>query len=137
VGLILDSGVLIVAERGGQSVTQVVDSLAIRVGDEALAISVVTLMERAHGASRANTSARKAMRLHFLDELAIAVPVYPITTSIALRAGSLDGESTSRRVRVALADLLIGVTALELGYRLATANVRHFEQIPGLEVLSF
>jgi predicted nucleic acid-binding protein len=29
---------------------------------------------------------------------------------------------------------LIGVTALELGYGIATANLRHFQQIPGLSV---
>jgi predicted nucleic acid-binding protein len=37
---------------------------------------------------------------------------------------------------VALADLLIGVTALELGYRVATANVRHFQMVPGLGIAS-
>jgi predicted nucleic acid-binding protein len=33
-----------------------------------------------------------------------------------------------------LADLLIGATALELGYSVATNNSRHFELIPGLTV---
>ena len=32
------------------------------------------------------------------------------------------------------ADLLIGVTALELGYSVATGNLRHFELVPGLSV---
>ena len=40
-------------------------------------------------------------------------------------------------VRVALSDLLIGVTALELGYRVATANVRHFQMVPGLGIVPF
>jgi predicted nucleic acid-binding protein len=30
---------------------------------------------------------------------------------------------------------LIGVTALELGYSVATGNLRHFEMIPGLSVV--
>ncbi len=33
-------------------------------------------------------------------------------------------------MRSALEDLLIGVTALELGYAEATANTRHFQLIP-------
>jgi predicted nucleic acid-binding protein len=37
-------------------------------------------------------------------------------------------------MRVALGDLLIGATALELGYAVATANVRHFQMIPNLVV---
>jgi len=32
---------------------------------------------------------------------------------------------------------LIGVTALELGYSVATTNVRHFQMIPGLDIVPF
>jgi predicted nucleic acid-binding protein len=55
---------------------------------------------------------------------------------MALRAGRLDGENTAKGIRLALADLLIGVTALELGYGVATSNLRHFHLIPGLQVLA-
>jgi len=54
---------------------------------------------------------------------------------IALRAGQLDGHNQARGVRVPLPDLLIGVTALELGYSVGTANLRHFQQVPGLSVV--
>jgi predicted nucleic acid-binding protein len=36
--------------------------------------------------------------------------------------------------RIALADLLIGSTALELGFAVATANARHFGLIPKLAI---
>jgi predicted nucleic acid-binding protein len=36
-----------------------------------------------------------------------------------------------------LVDLLIGATALEVGYALLTFNERHFQLIPGLTVLQF
>jgi len=36
--------------------------------------------------------------------------------------------------RIALANLLIGSTALELGYSVATANARHFPTIPDLVI---
>jgi predicted nucleic acid-binding protein len=36
--------------------------------------------------------------------------------------------------RIALADLLIGSTALELGFAVATANARHFGLIPKLVI---
>jgi predicted nucleic acid-binding protein len=102
-----------------------------------VALSVVTLIELAHGAARADTPERKAMRRQFLNELTSAVPVHPVTVSVALRAGQIDGENTAMGVRLALADLLIGVTALELGYRVATGNLRHFQMVPGLEIISF
>jgi predicted nucleic acid-binding protein len=38
-------------------------------------------------------------------------------------------------VQVALPDLLIGVTALELGYSVGTANLRDFQRVPGLSVV--
>lgn len=34
-------------------------------------------------------------------------------------------------------DLSIGVTALSLGYAIATLNVRHFERIPNLTIIKF
>lgn len=55
------------------------------------------------------------MRRQFLNELMTALPVHPVTVSIALRAGQIDGENAAQGVRLALSDLLIGVTALELG----------------------
>jgi predicted nucleic acid-binding protein len=136
-GLILDSSVLIAAERKGSNARQVLSDIAGRAAGEDVAFSVVTLIELAHGAARADTAERKSMRQQFLQELTRALPVHPVTVPVALRAGQIDGESTAKGVRIALSDLLIGVTALELGYRVATANVRHFQMVPGLEIVPF
>ena len=136
-GLILDSSVLIAAERKGSNARQALSEIARRAAGEDVALSVVTLMELAHGAARADTPQRKAMRQQFLHELTAAVPVHPLTVAVALRAGQIDGENTAKGVRLALADLLIGVTALELGYRVATGNVRHLQMVPGVEIVPF
>ncbi len=136
-GLILDSSVLIAAERKGSNARRALTGIAERAAGEDVALSVVTLVELAHGAARADTPDRKAMRILFLQELAHAVPIHPVTVPVALRAGQIDGESAVKGIRIALSDLLIGVTALELGYRVATANLRHFRAIPGLTVITF
>lgn len=136
-GLILDSSVLIAAERQGKNARQALAEVALRAAGEDVAVSVVSLIELAHGAARANTPQRKAARRQFLNELMAALPVHPVTVAVALRAGQTDGENAAQGVRVALSDLLIGVTALELGYRVATANVRHFQMVPGLEIVAF
>jgi predicted nucleic acid-binding protein len=136
-GLILDSSVLIVAERKGSNARQALNEIAARAAGEDVALSVVTLIELAHGAARAHTAERKTIRRQFLHELTNALPVHPVRVSVALRAGQIDGESTAKGVPIALSDLLIGVAALELGYRVATANVRHFQMIPGLEIIPF
>jgi tRNA(fMet)-specific endonuclease VapC len=134
-GLILDSSVLVAAERQGQNARQALEAIAPKIGNVEIAISVVTVMELAHGVARANTPERQAKRRQFVDELMGAVPLHSITPSIALKAGVLDGESQARGVRIPLADLLIGVTARELGYSVGTSNPRHFDLVPGLSVV--
>ncbi len=52
--------------------------------------------------------------------------VHPVTFEIAQLAGRIEGEQAARGVSIAFEDLLIGTTALHLGYSVATLNVRHF-----------
>ena len=134
-GLILDSSVLIAAERQGKNARNVLAAIAADIGETEAGISAVTLIELAHGAARADTPQRRTKREQFVEELLTAVPVYAVDVPIALRAGQLDGHNQARGVRVPLPDLLIGVTALELGYSVGTANLRHFQQVPGLSVV--
>jgi predicted nucleic acid-binding protein len=136
-GLILDSSVLIAAERKGSNARQALSEIAQRAAGEDVALSVVTLIELAHGAARADTPQRKSMRRQFLNELMAAVPVHPVTIPVALRAGQIDGENAAKGTPLPLSDLLIGVTALELGYRVATGNPRHFKMVPGLGIVVF
>jgi len=134
-GLILDSSVLIAAERQGKNARQMLAAIAGAVGNTEIAISVVTLIELAHGASRADTPQHKAQRLQFIEELLAALPIHSVTVPIALRAGQIDGESQAKGLRLPLSDLLIAVTALELDYSVATSNLRHFQRIAGLSVV--
>jgi predicted nucleic acid-binding protein len=134
-GLILDSSVLIAAERQGRNARQVLTGIRDNIGETEVGISVVTIIELAHGASRADTPQLRLKRQKFIEDLISAMPVYPVTIAIALRAGQLDGENQARGLKFALPDLLIGVTALELGYSVGTSNVRHFGDVPGLSLL--
>ena len=136
-GVILDSSVLVAAERQGHNAREVLTAVSSQLGDTEIGLSAITLLELAHGAARANTPERKAKREQFIDELVQAVPVYSITAAVALRAGRIDGDNQARGVRIPLSDLLIGVTALESGYAVATLNVRHFRLITGLSVVQF
>jgi tRNA(fMet)-specific endonuclease VapC len=135
-GLILDSTVFVHAERKGLNARHALLAVMEKVGPIEVGISVITALELAHGLMRADSAERRKKRQDFLDEVLSVVPVYPVTLAIALRAGQIDGASTARGVRIALPDLLIGVTALEAGYSVATANVRHFGVISGLGVVA-
>jgi predicted nucleic acid-binding protein len=134
-GLILDSSVLDCRGTPGKNARQVMEALTEKLADTEIGVWVITLIEMAPGAARADTAERKSKREKSIDELVMAVPVFPVTVSIALRTGQLDGENQARGLQVPLPDLLIGVTALELGYSVGTANPRHFRQVVGLKVI--
>lgn len=134
-GLILDSSAAVAAERQGKNPKQLLQAIALETGDDELGVSALTVLEMAHGIVRADTAERREKRQRFLDELISVVPVHPVTVPLALRAGQIDGQSQAKGIRIPLSDLLIGVTALELGYRIATHNVRHFQLIPGISVI--
>ncbi len=95
-GLILDSSVLIAAERQGRNARQALAEIAVRAPGEDVAVSVVTLIELAHGVARANTPQRMATRRQFLNELMTALPVHEVTVPVALRVGQIDGENAAQ-----------------------------------------
>jgi predicted nucleic acid-binding protein len=134
-GLILDSSVIIAAERHGETVAQLIARILHVTGDQDAALSAVGLTELIHGIYRAPTPEVRLRRESFLNELLADLTVYPYTKESALLAGKLDGEQQSRGVVIPFADLLIGATALALNYSVLTVNARHFECIPGLSVV--
>ena len=136
-GLILDSSVVIRAERRGLSVDQLLALAVSLTGDQEAALSSVGLTELVHGLYRANTAEIRLYRREFLDDLLANVTVYPYTEQTAFLAGRIDGEQTAKGVSIPFPDLLIGVTALSIGFAVLTANPRHFQLIPGLQVIPF
>jgi tRNA(fMet)-specific endonuclease VapC len=137
VGLILDSSVIVTAERTGITMQQLIERIIQRTGDQDAALSAVGLTELVHGIYRAQTAGQRLHRESFLADLLASLAVYPYTKDTALLAGKLDGEQQSRGVVITFPDLLIGATALSLGFAVLTANSRHFAMIPGLSVKHF
>jgi predicted nucleic acid-binding protein len=133
-GIVIDSTVLIAAERAGHNPREVIAGVLAQMGDTEVTLSVITVLELVHGIERADTPERKAARERFLNELLNEISVEPVTLAIAFRAGSIDGRLRAQGTRISLGDLLIGATALELGYEVVTHNVRHFAMVPALEV---
>ena len=136
-GLILDSSVVIDAERRGETVEQLIERVVAVAGDQEAALSAIGLTELMHGLYRAKTPALRLRRQSFLDEVLADLTVYPYTNEAAMLAGKLDGEQQNKGVVIPFGDLLIGATALSLGFSVLTANLRHFQKIPGLAVLRF
>src|SRR5688572_22777388 len=95
-GVILDSSVMIEAERQRLDVARFLKDIIAKIGDRAAALCSISVAELAHGIYRANTPERRQARRAFLDDLKAAVPVYPITADTAELVGKINGESTPR-----------------------------------------
>jgi len=61
--------------------------------------------------------------------------VYPVTLEIAQLAGRIEGEQAAKGHSIAFGDLVIGATALYLGFDVATLNAKHFRAIPNLKIV--
>ena len=86
-GIVLDSTVLIAAERAGQNPRRMIEHVLASMGDTEATLSIVTVIELAHGIERANSTARRIERDRFLNELLNEISVEPITIPIAFRVG--------------------------------------------------
>jgi tRNA(fMet)-specific endonuclease VapC len=125
-GVILDSSTVIAGERKGQLVADLLAGIRLALGPEPIALSTVSVVELEHGIWRAKDAAQADRRRHFFEDLFAAIPIHPLTFEIARRAARIDAESKKEGSAIPFQDLIIGVTALEFGYAVATLNVRHF-----------
>jgi predicted nucleic acid-binding protein len=134
-GLVLDSSVLVAAERKKLTTPDVIRKVRESAGDVTIVICSLTVAELAHGIYRANTPERSRMRRQFLDEVKAHVPIHPVTESTAEIIGRIGAEQAAKGVTLPVADLIIGACALELGYAIGTTNMRDFNRIPGLSIV--
>ena len=134
-GLVLDSGVLIAAERDAKPLSELLVTLEQEHGETEIVLSSLTVIELEHGLHRANTAELARKRREYLDTVFAAIPVEPFTMEMARAAAKIDagGKQTGRVIP--FPDLLIGSTALYLGYAVGTRNLRHFRMIAGLNVI--
>lgn len=135
-GLILDSSVVIAAERQRETVAQLMRRIVSTAGDQRVALSAVGLTELVHAIYRTSNPIQRQNRESFIGDLLADMDVVPYAKATAMLAGKIDGEQRAQGVTIPYADLLIGVTALEHGYSVATVNLRHFQMIPGLQIVS-
>lgn len=131
-GTLIDSSVLIAAERRTLDLD---DALGTHT-EEPVGIASITASELLHGVHRA-TIAQRQRREDFVERLLAVLPVIPFDLGTARIHAALWAGLASKGASVGSHDLLIGATAIALGYRVATRDRRSFGKIPGLEVVVF
>jgi predicted nucleic acid-binding protein len=78
-GLVLDSSVLIAAERKRLTTPQAIRNVCESAGEVPIVICSLTVAELGHGIYRADTPERGRMRRQFLDEIKAHLPIHPVT----------------------------------------------------------
>ena len=95
--------------------------------------SSTTLGELVYGAYRLQE--RAGALLQRLDETLLPnLPILPFDASAARRYGEVRAELERRGTPMGDADLRIASIALTRDLTVVTANVRHFQKVPGLAV---
>jgi len=131
---VLDSSVLVDAERQQVPVSTLLDRFQKQHSETEIVLSAISVVELEHGIYRAQSPQRASERRMYLNTIFAAIPTEPFTREIGQLVARVDAEARLRAIVIPFADLLIGGTALYLGYALVTRNLRHFENIPGLKI---
>lgn len=135
-GLVLDSSIVITAERKKLAIPQFIDTILRACGEVEISLSPVTVAELVHGIYRARTPEAGQRRREYIEELVDLVPVHPVTNRTAWLTGQIEGREAARGNVLPFNDLLIAASAIEQGYAVLTENLRHFQKIPGLTVIA-
>ena len=130
-GVILDSSVLIAAERGTLRLAALLESL----GDVPVGISAVTAAELLHGCHRAVDAGIRSRRFAFVEALLELIPVRSFGLIEARRHAEVWAELARRGTLIGAHDMQIGATALARGDAVATLNGHDFARIPGLQLV--
>jgi predicted nucleic acid-binding protein len=131
VGALIDSSVLIAAERGQLDL----EGLLLDRGDEDFALSAVTASELLHGVHRAETDARRGRREAYVEALLAAFPVIPFDLAAARMHARLAARAAAGGVSLGAHDLIIAATALAKDLGVVTRDARSFPRIAELSLI--
>jgi len=129
--IILDTDVIIKGEKGRFDLIRWLDA---QIGQE-LEIAAITVAELWHGIERA-TAQHRAERERYVRAIVERLDVVPYTEATALVHAQIWAALKSSGKMIGAYDLIVAATALERKSAVATFNLRHFAQVPGLKVVS-
>lgn len=127
---LLDTDTLIYFLKGNESVVENFKACL----DAPKAISVITYGELIYGCRRSERVTENLAKVHRLAEL---YPIIDIARSVMDCFGEIKAQLSTAGTTVDDFDLLIGCTALALNYTVVTNNTKHYEKMPGLNVVNW
>ncbi len=131
-GFLIDSSVLIEAERGRFSLAD----LARQYSDEPFALAAITASELLHGVHRAKDAGQREKRARFVEYILDIFPILAFDLEIARVHAELWASMQSNGQVIGAHDLMIAATARAVGYGVVTINSTEFQRVPGLKVIA-
>lgn len=130
-GIVLDTSILIAAERGAVQLEKLLRAHAA----EPISVCAVTAAELLHGCFRAREAGVRARRSAFVESLLELLPVLPYGMREARRHAELWAELAVQGRLIGPHDMIIAATALAGGHALATLNQAELSRVPGLRLI--
>lgn len=141
-GTLLDTTVFIDLERAVRSLTpgSAMGEVSRRLEDqlepdEEVGIAAITASELLHGVHRA-AAEHRARREAFVEAVLTAFPPLPFGLLAARAHARIWAQLAASGQDVGAHNRLVAATAITAGWRVGTANLRHFDRIAGLDVVS-
>lgn len=128
--IILDAELLLRGEKGSFDLKAWLGNRR----DESFAVTAVTLAVLWQGVERAGV-AQRARRQQYLQRVLAPLPVLPYTEQTAQEHARIWAQLEAAGKTIGAYELMVAATAMEHGSAVATFHRRHFEGVPGLQII--
>ena len=130
-GTLIDTSVLIAAQRGQIDLDAIIDA----DGDDDVAVASISAAEMMHGPHRLPNAVARTRAERAVEGLLDTFPILMFDMDIARVHARLAADLASKGVAIGAHDLIVAATALTADYRIATRDMRSFPKIPSLDVV--
>ncbi len=128
-GVILDTSVLIAAEKSGGFDFNIYQDFG------AVFMSAISVSELLLGVHYANTAARRAKRSAFVETMLSAIDVLDFTREVARLHADITAALRTKGRLIGSHNLIIAATGLYHGFPVVTGNTTELSRVEGLRVL--
>ncbi len=128
-GLIVDTGIFIRAERDGHR-----DPVALVPFDDELGFCSISLSELLEGVHYAATPLRAERRRNFIERAKAVMPIFVFDEAVAEVHARLRAAQRKKGKMIGAHDFIIAATAMSLGWDVLTFNSAEFRHVEGLGV---
>ena len=131
-GLVLDSSVIISAERGELDISLLMKK---QPRTEETYLTSLTVSEVLHGCERTPEGKRKEYKKSFIEKFISKYQTLGFWTEEARIHAKIWANLDKKGIPLGAHDLIIGAICIAGGHRLATLNTKDFERIPKLKLV--